>query len=483
MPDTPPVAVADDPPSWATPDDPFSAAANQSWDTPLSSNMASSGSSNSSPTDFAFEAPALPAEPVYDSTYSRSDQTKPPPALTGYGFSQKPFTYQSQPYPPAQSFGFSSASSFSSASGSVAGCSFSSADALPAISRDFVRPSPKETRRPATAHGALQSGKQALGLMPGGDAERFRRMIQRNAVAEEGKPQAVGETIDEAGEGVFINPNPFSPNDKAEQPSPHALQSDVDPHHLPTYRRASKSQSGRVNQQSNWGTAFTGERLEGPAHPYSFSSSQAPVNSFNPLQQQNVAQIQPNYDGRPQTSDGLPSYTGFGTGVSLPSARTIVNQIDYTSPAFSTAPSRAFAQDDGKILQPFAFPPFRDGRAMSLGEIQPAQQGTFATSSRAFSMDSGKQAQAAYEGFDSSDATSDRSPEELTFVPLGGPAAKKRPRRRFDEIERLYSCGWNGCDKSYGTLNHLNAHVAMQKHGEKRLPAGEYSSPLGLLRR
>ncbi|KAK0566239.1 hypothetical protein OC844_000842 [Tilletia horrida] len=47
---------------------------------------------------------------------------------------------------------------------------------------------------------------------------------------------------------------------------------------------------------------------------------------------------------------------------------------------------------------------------------------------------------------------------------------KKRPRRRYDEIERLYPCNWPGCTKSYGTLNHLNAHVAMQKHGAKRLP-------------
>ena len=47
---------------------------------------------------------------------------------------------------------------------------------------------------------------------------------------------------------------------------------------------------------------------------------------------------------------------------------------------------------------------------------------------------------------------------------------KKRPRRRHDEIDRVYNCSWNGCTKSYGTLNHLNAHVMMQKHGPKRLP-------------
>ena len=53
----------------------------------------------------------------------------------------------------------------------------------------------------------------------------------------------------------------------------------------------------------------------------------------------------------------------------------------------------------------------------------------------------------------------------------GAGGSKKRPRRRYDEIERLYPCSWPGCTKSYGTLNHLNAHVAMQKHGPKRSPS------------
>lgn len=36
----------------------------------------------------------------------------------------------------------------------------------------------------------------------------------------------------------------------------------------------------------------------------------------------------------------------------------------------------------------------------------------------------------------------------------------------------MYKCGWNGCEKAYGTLNHLNAHVTMQSHGVKRTPEG-----------
>ncbi|KAK3313753.1 hypothetical protein B0H66DRAFT_606998 [Apodospora peruviana] len=57
-----------------------------------------------------------------------------------------------------------------------------------------------------------------------------------------------------------------------------------------------------------------------------------------------------------------------------------------------------------------------------------------------------------------------------SFVPIPGAQQHKRPRRRYEEIERMYKCGWNGCEKAYGTLNHLNAHVTMQAHGVKRTP-------------
>ncbi|KAI7890676.1 uncharacterized protein EV154DRAFT_603040 [Mucor mucedo] len=57
-----------------------------------------------------------------------------------------------------------------------------------------------------------------------------------------------------------------------------------------------------------------------------------------------------------------------------------------------------------------------------------------------------------------------------SFVAIPGTNQRKRPRRRYDEIERLYHCSWTGCTKAYGTLNHLNAHVSMQQHGPKRHP-------------
>ncbi|KAI0180256.1 hypothetical protein GGR52DRAFT_530466 [Hypoxylon sp. FL1284] len=67
--------------------------------------------------------------------------------------------------------------------------------------------------------------------------------------------------------------------------------------------------------------------------------------------------------------------------------------------------------------------------------------------------------------------TPGRPPQQVySFVPIPGAQQHKRPRRRYEEIERMYKCGWNGCEKAYGTLNHLNAHVTMQSHGQKRTP-------------
>ncbi|TGO09546.1 hypothetical protein BTUL_0162g00230 [Botrytis tulipae] len=63
-----------------------------------------------------------------------------------------------------------------------------------------------------------------------------------------------------------------------------------------------------------------------------------------------------------------------------------------------------------------------------------------------------------------------RLPQIYSFVPIPGSSQQKRPRRRFEEIERMYKCGHQGCEKAYGTLNHLNAHVTMQSHGNKRTP-------------
>lgn len=54
-------------------------------------------------------------------------------------------------------------------------------------------------------------------------------------------------------------------------------------------------------------------------------------------------------------------------------------------------------------------------------------------------------------------------------IPTSQPK-KKRPRRKANEMERLYACNWKNCKNSYGTLNHLNAHITFKRHGPKRKP-------------
>lgn len=56
----------------------------------------------------------------------------------------------------------------------------------------------------------------------------------------------------------------------------------------------------------------------------------------------------------------------------------------------------------------------------------------------------------------------------ISPIPIRIVRQHKCPRQRCEETERMYKCGWNGCEKTYGTLNHLNGHVTMQSHGAKR---------------
>jgi hypothetical protein len=66
------------------------------------------------------------------------------------------------------------------------------------------------------------------------------------------------------------------------------------------------------------------------------------------------------------------------------------------------------------------------------------------------------------------------APSPAAFSPAG---KQRRPRRRPEEIDRRYRCGWNGCEKAYGSLGNLNDHVQSQGHGAKRLPSGMPTLP------
>lgn len=418
-------------------------------------NTPSSGSNHSPPTDFAFGPPS--AETNYN-----AKQNMPPPSQTG-SFSMHGSFSGIPGY-------FGAGSSFSSTSGNTsAGGSFSSSE-LPPISHDFAPPSTSETRRPATAAGALQSGWGRF--TPVQDRSRTNRS---STVAAEDKPGTV-ETIDESGEnGVFTDPfaSSTSPEEVQSQPMQSGSNdSSVDPHYNPG--QGNRSNDNQLPASSSWSTDLL--------TPSSSTPSMQNMSNFNYLGQlQSQAQQTPfqrptppmSTGGRPQTSDGIPQFGGFShQNVSLPSARTITSQFaqpfsaNYSlKPGFSPSPSTTTQQ------QPISNNmPFREARLASMPEfgIDNLQGSSNYPANRAYSLDNRNNARPSYLNRGES--------SELTFVSLGGPAPKKRPRRRYDEIERLYGCGWNGCEKSYGTLNHLNAHVAMQKHGEKRLPTGEFPS-------
>lgn len=72
--------------------------------------------------------------------------------------------------------------------------------------------------------------------------------------------------------------------------------------------------------------------------------------------------------------------------------------------------------------------------------------------------------------------STNQRPRQYSFVTMSHhlQPTKKRLRRSFNEIDRIYACLHPNCKKSYGTLNNLNAHIIMQNHGEKRC-AADYS--------
>lgn len=82
------------------------------------------------------------------------------------------------------------------------------------------------------------------------------------------------------------------------------------------------------------------------------------------------------------------------------------------------------------------------------------------------------QQKSPYEQWEDQDLYGSSPDSRLTFSDLI-PAPEKLRRRKYKEIERMYTCGYAGCDKAYGRADHLNSHIAIQNHGPKRTPAGE----------
>ena len=254
------------------------------------------------------------------------------------------FLQQAQ-FPNVPGYGYTgnSASSFSSGSGSVGGTSFSSTDALPAISRNFVRPSDTETRRPATAGAALQSRSPFGGFMTEQPIERGRSATV--TVEDSQHP----ETIDEGPEGLFSNPfgSPLK-NDAVSNEIDLQYGSKRPVEQAQAYPSLSITTSWDNGQASST-TPEQPQPQQSPLHQFPLTSAPPNVTQFGflggmPPQNQMMHRPQVNYGARPQTSDGIPSYGSLNAGgISLPSARTIVNQID---------PSTGFPNNINNTLLP-----------------------------------------------------------------------------------------------------------------------------------
>ncbi|KAI9834231.1 MAG: hypothetical protein M1819_003069 [Sarea resinae] len=70
------------------------------------------------------------------------------------------------------------------------------------------------------------------------------------------------------------------------------------------------------------------------------------------------------------------------------------------------------------------------------------------------------------------ESTPDHSRAFAPALTLVNTPPLKRARRSYQDIDRIYVCGYKGCEKSYGDLSHLNTHVKNVRHGEKRRPEG-----------
>lgn len=330
------------------------------------------------------------------------------------------------------------ASSFSSAT--TSGASFSSVDdgdavaALPAISRDFAVPARNDdSRRPKTAGGLLQRGGW-------GGASAFSTIDETAPLPVFGDPFENQQQHALALKSESISPDPLvdpsASGRRASEPHFNFGQGLVS---LPSHVQFLQANN---LPPSNWSS---------PAQPSFNTLSLANGDGYNPHSYPAPPRAMSTADLRPQTSDGIPSYLSTTKipppptfHLAGPDARRPHPPVGINGLPHTYHPPRSFSTN-------YQHPP-------------PYPTASGSAPQRAASLDHSR--------FGLSSAPSAAA---QTQAQTGGKSLpKKRPRRRFDEIERLYTCGFDGCEKAYGTLNHLNAHVTMQKHGEKRLPGGEF---------
>lgn len=147
----------------------------------------------------------------------------------------------------------------------------------------------------------------------------------------------------------------------------------------------------------------------------------------------------------------------------------------WPTPEVYGQPSRAYMAASSAPSAPVALPgalprmmSAAPGASITSRQALPGIQSLPVTPTRAPSYMIG-QAQAGYPGLAAGYAPPEYSLQSAQMFPAMRP--KKRKRKKYNEVERFYKCNYKNCTKAYGTLNHLNCHIMLQKHGKKRLPS------------
>ncbi|PVG04709.1 hypothetical protein CPB86DRAFT_11793 [Serendipita vermifera] len=209
------------------------------------------------------------------------------------------------------------------------------------------------------------------------------------------------------------------------------------------------SRSGAHRRRDSWGSPSTSSNASfttgSKYQNYNSAHSLVPPPPYHAYN--------PNY----QNGSEPPSMTGSSIDTSsVTDSPDYTNQYRFriassasTSPSLDRPASRSFSQQQQQ------YPYSRSSHSRHMSSSRPSTSAT----STSYPM-----------------STPQHTPAVFPFIPAQPPRSTpetsegepRRKRRKYEEIERRYVCGWNGCLKAYGTLNHLNDHVSLQGHGPKR---------------
>lgn len=171
------------------------------------------------------------------------------------------------------------------------------------------------------------------------------------------------------------------------------------------------------------------------------------------------------YRPYPQPLAPPPSYPAYNgnDNTSATHSPDFTNQYRFRISSTSTSPSAE--RPPSRSVQAHQYP-YSHSHSRPVSSSRPSTSTTTSTSTQSYPH-----------------STSGYPPSSFPFISAAPPRTTpetsegepRRKRRKYEEIERRYLCGFNGCPKAYGTLNHLNDHVSLQGHGPKRRSSGTFT--------